>query len=281
MNRTACGVLILALVTWGPNLAPAQEFERKTMLIPRAAQAPRVDGDLADWGDLPAVPEDPNDVTIRPATGVIILDPEEPDFRGQVWLRWTPEHLYGAFRIADTSPLRNAGDDPFLAFKTGDTVELFLCTNPDADPSRAEPEPGDYRIIMTNLKNETPVVFAYHPIGAGEPKYISHPSGGWQTRMDESGPVTDAKFAFQVTPDQHGYTAEVAIPWAYFPGFAPQAGMKLPFNWALNFSDAAGQKNVLKLWWNGPNTMCSDVPTEMRLNTSTWGWALFAGDGNA
>ena len=157
-------------------------------------------------------------------------------------------------------------------------MELFLCVNPNADPDRPEPEPGDYRIIMTNLKNDTPVVFAYHPVGTGEPKYVSHPSGGWQTRMDESGPIPEAKFAFRVTPDQHGYTAEVAIPWAYFPDFAPQAGMKLPFNWALNFSDAAGQKNVLKLWWNGPNTMCSDVPTEMRLNTSTWGWALFGGE---
>jgi hypothetical protein len=252
----------------------ADPVERKTVTIPRATGPITVDGDLADWGDLPPAPANPDDVTIKPATAVIILDPDEPDFRGQVWLRWTPETLYAAFRIMDSSPMRNAGDDPFLAFKSGDTVELFLCTNPNADPNRAEPEPGDYRIILTNLHDTTPIVFAYHPIGKGEPKYVTHPTGGWGTRMDESGLIPDAKFAFQLLPTKDGYTAEVSIPWKFFPGFTPQAGLRLPFNWALNFSDAAGQKNVMKLWWNGPNTMCTDIPTEMRLNTSTWGWAV-------
>ena len=104
MNRTVCAPLILALLTLGPCFARAQEFERKTMLIPRAAQALEVDGDLADWGELPPVPEDPNDITLRPATGVIVLDPQEPDFRGQVWLRWTPEYLYAASRSPTAAP---------------------------------------------------------------------------------------------------------------------------------------------------------------------------------
>ena len=271
--RTWIAAEILVLLCLA-GAAGAEPVERKTMTMAPAAQALAVDGDLADWGELPAAPADPNDVTIKPATAVIVLDPQEPDFRGQVWLRWTPERLYAAFRIMDSSPMRNAGDDPFLAFKSGDTVELFLCTNPQADPERPEPEAGDYRIIMTNLRNTTPVVFAYHPLGNGEPKYVVHPTGAWRTRMDESEVIPDANFAFKLLPDGDGYTAEVAIPWQYFPGFAPQAGMRLPCNWALNFSDAAGQKNVLKLWWNGPNTMCNDVPIEMRLGTATWGWVV-------
>lgn len=273
--RVATRLMLVAALAATCLTARAEPVERKTMTIPAATGAITVDGDLTDWGELPPAPADPNDVTIKPATTVIVLDPEEPDFRGQVWLRWTPEGLYAAFKIMDSSPMQNASDDPFLAFKSGDTVELFLCTNPQADPDRAEPEPGDYRIIMTNLRNTTPVVFAYHPVGKGEPKYIAHPTGAWQTRMDESGVIPDSKFAFKVQPDGDGYTAEAVVPWKYFPGLAPQAGMKLPFNWALNFSDAAGQKNVMKLWWNGPNTMCTDIPTEMRLNTSTWGWAVF------
>ncbi len=278
MTLTTRMILLAALLAAGAAAAQAEPVERKTMTIPLGAEAVVVDGDLADWGDLPAAPTDPNDVTIKPATGVIVLDPEEPDFRGQVWLRWSAEQLYAAFRILDTSPMKNAGDDPFLAFKTGDTLELFLCTNPQANPDRAEPETGDYRIIMTILHDARPVVFAYHPLGTGEPKYVTHPTGAWQTRMDEAEVVPEAAFAIKVLPDGHEYTAEVAIPWEFFPGFTPEAGMRLPFNWALNFSDAAGQKNVLKLWWNGPNTMCSDVPIEMRLNTSTWGWGLL-GDG--
>lgn len=262
-----------AACLWVP--ASAQPVERKTLTVARAGQEIVVDGDLADWGDLPTAPEDPNDVTRKPATTVIVLDPQEPDFRGQVWLRWTPERLYAAFRIMDASPMKNAGDDPFLAFKSGDTVELFLCRNPEADPERAEPEAGDYRILMINLRNATPVVFAYHPIGTGEPKYVSHPTGAWQTRMDEAGVIPEAQFAYRELPEGDGYTAETMIPWQFFGAFTPQAGMRLPFDWALNFSDAAGRKNVLKLWWNGPHTMCNDVPTELRLNTSTWGWVEF------
>lgn len=254
----------------GCTSAHAQGVERKTLFIPQATQPIAVDGDLKEW-TLPSAD------TQVPQVGVIRLDAEEEDFSGQTWLRWTETFLYAAFRIADSSPMKNSGDDPFMAFKSGDTVELFLCTDPQADPNRVEPGPNDYRIIMTALRKEPPIVFAYHPVGTGEPKYVTHPTGAWRTRMDESALIPDARFALNVNKAGDGYTAEVAIPWSFFPRFAPQPGMRIPFNWALNFSDAAGQKNVMKLWWNGPNTMCTDIPSEMRLNTATWGWAVFGG----
>jgi len=250
--------LILLAVT----LAAAQEQpERKALTIAPQQGEVTLDGDLQEWS--------------LEAPAIIRLDEELDDFWGEAWLCWDDEFLWAAFRVYDSSPLQNAGDDPFLAFKTGDTVELFLCTDPEADPTRPEPVLGDYRILLTYLQNEKPVVFAYHPVSTGEPKYISHPSGAWRTRVDEAQVIPEAQFAAQRNPEEGYYTAEARIPLKFFPDFQPQPQMKIPFNWALNFSDMSGQKNIMKLWWNGTNTMCTDVPHELRLYTSTWGWAIF------
>lgn len=277
--RTVYRVLVataaLLLAGGAAMTAPKDQLVRRTLLVSKAPGPVTIDGNLAKWGNLPASEaEAQNEEKAAPvAAGVIRVDDQEQNYQGRAWLRWTDEYLYAAFRVWDDSPMKNAGDDPFLAFKTGDTIELYLCVDPNADPARAEPCRGDYHISMTLLKNEKPVVFFYRPNAGGTPKYFNHPSGGWQTRMDDSGAIPGAQFAVLRNPAGGGYTAEARIPWKFFAAFTPRPGMKLPFNWALNFSDASGQKNVMKLWWNGPNTMCSDVPTELRLNTDTWGWA--------
>ena len=81
---------------------------------------------------------------------------------------WDADFLYVVFEVASGKELRNAGDDPATAFKTGDTVELFLSVNerplegrvprgPDLDTAK----PGDYRVLMTLLRNTRPIVFGF------------------------------------------------------------------------------------------------------------------------
>jgi len=128
-------------------------------------------------------------------------------------------------------------------------------------------------VLMTCLRGDRPVVVGFHPIGSKTPRLFTHPSGTWSTRMDEIGPIPGSRLAVVRRPDGSGYTAEAQIPWRYFGGFRPWAPLRIPFNFAINFSDASGQKNVAKIHWNGPNFICTDVPTELRLNPWAWGWA--------
>ena len=257
-SRRIVPVLVLGLAC--ARAGAAEKVERKELVIVSATATIVVDGALGEWD--------------RRNPVEVVLDPDEEGFRGTFRLAWDAEHLYVAAEVLDSSPMRNRGDDPVMAFKTGDTLELFLCTNPKADPRRRQPTTHDYRIAMTYLRNTRPVVVRYHPVSTrGEPRYVSHPTGSWRTRLDEAGPIAHAMFRVRRRPDGTGYTAEAKVPWKAFGGFKPRAGMRVPFNLAINFSDAAGRMNVAKVYWNGPNGICTDVPTELRLNPRAWGWA--------
>ena len=205
----------------------------------------------------------------------IAIDPDEDLFHAKAYAMWDKRFVYVAFEVEDDTPMQNGGDDPFLAFKSGDTVEVFICTDPKADPDRHEPIISDYRILMTYLKNTKPVVYGYHPISKGTPRYISHPTGAWKTRMDESGEIKHASFSIKRREDNSGYGAEASIPWSYFDGFRPASGLKLPFNFAINFSDSSGRNNMAKAWWSGGGTMVTDISIELKLNTDIWGYAIF------
>src|SRR6202044_4262040 len=120
-------------------------------------------------------------------------DPDEKMFSAKARACWDDRFFYVGFDVEDNSPMKNAGADPFLAFKTGDTVEFYLSTDPDANPKRTEPAKSDYHVLMTYLQDVNGIVYLYHPIGEGEPKYFSHPAGAWRIRMDEHGPIDGAR----------------------------------------------------------------------------------------
>ena len=260
-GKWATVLLTAAAILFAGGAGSAAEPDRETLTITRRERAVTVDGVLGEWRL-----KDP---------AIIRLDPEMDVFRGEAWFCWDRDFLYAAFLIHDRSPMKNAGDNAFEALKAGDRLDIFLSTNPKADPNRPEPAAGDYRLLMTCLRNENPVVFAYQPVGKGGPKYVSHPAGGMKTRIDEAGVVPDAQFAVVRNTEKGTYTAEARIPWRFLSGFRPRPGLKIPFCWAIHFSDTSGRKNTMKLWWNGSSTMCMDITTELRLHPGRWGWAVF------
>ena len=64
-------------------------------------------------------------------------------------MRADKENLYVGWRVDGGQPLRNAGDEPQLLFKTGDSVDLQIGVNPDADPNRTQPVAGDQRPLIS------------------------------------------------------------------------------------------------------------------------------------
>jgi len=241
--------------------APESATARPIYGLARATTIPPMDGNINAM------------VWTKAEVAEIVTDSDEPSFRGKVRALWDDQCLYVAFDVEDASPMRNSGSDPFLAFKTGDAVDIYIGTNPSADPSRKEPDKNDYRILLTYLGNTKPVAYLYHPTGrSGEPKYFVTPSGGWRTRMDEHVAVDGVKMALKRRPNNSGYVLEAAIPWSALGGFIPKPGLRLPFDLAITFSDSTGNANVAKTWWCGASQLTTDTATELRLNPNIWGW---------
>lgn len=266
--RTLC--LGLALLAAGIAFAEGDATkDHPTLAIPRLAAPITLDGKLDDWPKSAPCVE-------------IALDPDDPTFRGTVRAAWDADYLYLAFAVATGKGMRNAGDDPAMAYKTGDTVELFLSVNahplqdrlprgPGMDTAKA----GDYRVVLTMLRNVKPIIFGYdfvHPEAKASPLVVA--ISGPKASADCTGPVPHAEMVVRDAPVQGipGYTVEAKIPWAYFRDYQPKPHDKLLFNLAINFANAAGTANIGKAYWTGPGHMTSDAGIEAQIHPENWGW---------
>lgn len=252
-------VCIVILVSVFPVISLAETTLSKTIDVVPICQPLTIDGYLTEWQQ-----EQPC---------IIEADHEEKNFRAKVWLGYDKESLYVAFDVVDDSPMMNSGSAPSTAFKTGDTMEIFICVNPLANPSRHEPIQDDYRILMAYLKDK-PVVHAFRAIVPGhEPNFVTSPGG--TTRLDAVEPIPGARMQSRVKPERNGYSGEASLPWAYFGSFRPTKGIKIQCDFAVSFSDASGQYTALKIYWSGANFIVTDLAQELKLDPSRWGWMVF------
>jgi hypothetical protein len=244
-------------------------WERQTLPITHITAPIVVDGELNDWPKEAVKAE-------------MALDPEAEDYRGTARLVWDEQCLYVAFEVASGKGLLNAGDDPSTAFKTGDTVEVFLSVNANPLADRAPRGPaldtareGDYRVLMTLLRNTRPVVFGYdfvNPVHKENSLVLK--MAGPKTLVDRSELIPGATLAVKAATfnDIGGYVAEAKLPWHYFRNYQPKPGARLLFNLAINFSNVAGTANMGKAYWNGPSHMTNDLGIEAQIHPENWGW---------
>ena len=252
-----------------PPGAPPDPLRRQVLSAPRLTSAIVIDGAAADW------PKD--------ASGAIMaLDPDAEEYRGTARAAWDDEFLYIVFKVASGKPMRNAGDDPSTAFKTGDTVELFLSVNekpladrvprgPDCDSAKA----GDYRILMTLLRNTRPVVFGFDFVNSAcNQNRVTFQISGPKAVVDHAAPVPGAVMAVRkaTVNNVDGFVVEAKIPWKYFRNYKPKAGARLLCNLAVNFSNQSGTATMGKAYWNGPSHMTADLGVEAQIHPENWGW---------
>ena len=210
------------------------------------------------------------------------LDPETEEYRGTARAAWDDDFLYTVFEVASGKPMRNAGDDPATAFKTGDTVELFLSVNEnplaDRHPRGANldtAKAGDYRILMTLLRNTRPVVFGFDFVNpANNQNRTTFQISGPKAVVDHAAPVVGAVMAVRkaAVNGVDGFVVEAKIPWKYFRSYKPKEGARLLCNLAVNFSNQSGTATMGKAYWNGPSHMTEDLGVEAQIHPEHWGW---------
>ena len=247
------------------------------VLLPCLAQGPEVplnfvhapgpvviDGKLDDW------------VLTAPVT--YDVDSNASDRKVKTYAMWDEQNLYLAYVVRDASPMKNSGDDPSRAFKTGDSLHFYFSTAQQVAAKQSDGGPEDYHVLMAMLGGK-PSIFAFRQKKAGVTQSTQYSSPAQHIDLDWAGPVAGAEMAVVIAPDKAGYTAEVKLPLAFFDNFHPAAGRAVGADVAVNFSDATGTTNLAKVWWHRGASQILDVPTELRFERNRWGTAVFRAAG--
>ncbi len=238
--------------------AQAQRDTPKAYTLRRAASAPVVDGQLADWAGREFVEWDAAGGHCRAA------------------LALGEDRLYLAFDVADASPLLNRGSDWRLLFKTGDAVDLHLATDPSADPERRGPVPGDLRLLISAQRTGevlTPVVVLYRHRVPNTPDAARVAfSSPWRTEwIDQVLRLDTVERVTLPRPARDGYTVEAAVPLATL-GLKLEPGQRLKVDFGVLFGDAAGETTIERsAWSNRAVNFTCDVPGEAMLYPNFWG----------
>ena len=121
-----------------------------TTALRRTAKPVVIDGNLDDWDFTQAA-----------------RIPAGEGRGGEAMAMYDEKNLYLAYRVADDSPFSNTGKDWAYLFKTGDLVDLVLCTDPMLDVHRPAGK-GDLRLLFAPFQGK-PVAVINQKVAAGGP----------------------------------------------------------------------------------------------------------------
>jgi len=213
-NGLLLGSWLLVLAVLLPLCAQAAE-PATAMNILRAPGPVTIDGKLNDW--------------VLNAPVSYEVDPTAMDQKVKTYAMWDDQHLYLAYVVRDVSPMKNAGNDPSAAFKSGDALHFYFSTSQAVDAKTGDGGSEDYHVLMT-MQAGKPVIFGFRQQKAGVDigTRISSPAG--HIDLAWMGPVPGAELAVVTDTDPLSgiprYTVEVKLPLAFFDNFHPEASRR-------------------------------------------------------
>lgn len=234
---------------------------------PVSAETPPVTAPV-QWQAGPPQADEP---AADPAIVLRSGEEKDADTLARIWLSYDAKNLYLRYRVFDTSPLCNSGQEAKTLFKTGDSVDLQLGLNPKAAAGRTAPEEGDLRLLMTQTaQGPAAVLYRYRVPGTADPVRFWSPVG--EVTVDR---VEQPKAIELVTEKlKDGYVLRAVIPWSALAGkeLAAPTGTTLRGDVGVLFSDPDGATTVERVYWSNKDTsVVADVPSEIRLHPDRWG----------
>jgi len=224
--------------------ARAQKFEKE----------PVIDGKENDWGKADAVAWD-----------------KSGQFKVTVRTGYDDKNLYLFYNVADNSPWVNNGKEWTMLFKTGDSVDIQIATDPAANPGRSQPVAGDLRVIFAPIEGKN-IAVLYRHRGAKE-NLVTFTSPWRSETVDAVKKLENARIA--VIKDNGKYTLEAAIPLSDL-GLAAPSGKTFKADFGVIYGDPDGTINMLRSYWSNQNTgLVNDVPGEIMLDPKMWGTLQF------
>ncbi len=183
-------------------------------------------------------------------------------------------NLYVRYDVRTPHELVNAQPEDMLIFRGGNCLDLQLATDPDADPERKTPAPGDVRLLVTR-RDGKPFAMLYRPKVAGfdgEPTVLRSPTGSESFDRIER---TD-RLQLDYTKTDSGFTALVVVPLELL-GWRPQPGTTVKMDVGYIFGNAPGTRAAIRAYWNNNSfsaNVVDDIPNESRLEPAEWGEAV-------
>lgn len=243
---------------WESHRVRRRVFARAPLIVCRPVKtAPTIDGSV-DWGDEDSRAELPG--------------------LGEFRAGYDAQNLYLGWQVKYAGPFKNIGDDFRRYFKTGAAVDLKLGTDPQADPRRERPAPGDLRLLIAAVQGK-PVAVLYRPVAPGadasQAWKTTTPAGG-TTSFDQVIRLDDARIAFS-GGGETGYTVEAAIPQSTL-GITIEKGLVLKMDWGVLSTHEGSLTTARNYWANTMAVGTTDEPTEAKLQPHLWGHIRFEGE---
>ena len=183
------------------------------------------------------------------------------------------KNLYIAYDVTSPVGLVNEINDPHLIFKGGNLLDIQFAADPQADPNRKTPAPGDARILVTRQK-EKPVAVVFRPkVKDFKGKPIVLTSGTGKEPFDAI--ETTDRIGLEYTARNGGFNAVVTIPLDFI-GWTPKPGATVKMDVGYIFGNATGTQTSVRAYWSNNGfsaNIVADVPNESRLEPKEWGAA--------
>ncbi len=196
-------------------------------------------------------------------------------FPASVRAAWDETNLHLCYTVRDDSRWVNGGKDWTLLFKTGDSVDFQIGTDPSSDPARKGAAPGDVRLLIAPFEDGSiAVLYRYRVPGAKSPVAFTSP---WRSEtVDEVRRLDEAKVAVQKREGE--YRVEAVVPLASL-GLRDVRGKTFKADFGVIYGDPGGAINMLRSYWSNPATgLVNDVPGEIMLAPNLWGRVTFGGE---
>jgi hypothetical protein len=188
-------------------------------------------------------------------------------------MAYDDDTLYVGWSVKDATPWANSASDFAQMYAQGDTVDLQLGCDPEADRQRGEAVRGDLRLSIGNLQG-VPTAVLYRKVAAvSKPRTFT--SGVVANYvMAYAAPMPEAKIVVKEEPGK-GYVVEAAIPLAALD-FAPRPNLPYRGDFGATFGDPAGRRTRLRVYWNNQQTgLVDDVVFELQMVPRNWGVLVF------
>ncbi len=182
-------------------------------------------------------------------------------------------NLYVRYDVRTPHPLVNATAEEMLVFRGGNCLDLQIATDPNADPERKTPAPGDLRLLVTRQAGK-PFAMLYRPRLAGfdgQRIVLESPTGS--EPFDAIS--RDPRVGLEYQQAKGSFTAVLTVPLALL-GWQPQSGQSVKIDLGYIFGNATGTRAAIRGYWNNNSfsaNVVDDIPNESRLEPAQWGEA--------
>jgi hypothetical protein len=193
-----------------------------------------IDGDLAEWEDVPAVSLDSSSFLLTEAA----LYSGRADIGGAIQFVWDTLYIYVAGRFADDSLAAGAA-------WTSDRINLVFDFHNDNNPLSYDGRAPD----ASSWQPDDQWVYA-HIVGDGESPFPVMRLGS-----DYHGPIEGGALASEAV--EGGWTFEMRVPWAELPEARPFVGAV--FGLQIFVSDGDGGGRLTEIMWSDRWSYSSDA----------------------